>query len=83
MKIDSKYKTYSRGTYNKGVDVCPFCGNKMSGKIFENCIGIADDAYGEHVMIIVCNECFESFYFHCNKHGKNIFFNDKHEDEIL
>jgi hypothetical protein len=93
MKINPTYKTYSQGTYNKMVDVCPFCGNKMNGSIFENCKGISEDAYGEHVMIIECNECFEKFYFHCNKklydcfihtieNGKNIFFN-KHENEIL
>lgn len=94
MKIDIKYKTYSRGTYNRGVDICPYCGNKMSGIIFENCVGISDNAYGEHVMNIECNECFERFYFHCNKklydcfintieQGKNKFFKEHHEGEVI
>lgn len=91
MEIDKKYRTYIRGTYNNSVDICPNCGNKMFGTIFENSIGIATDAYGQYVMIIVCNECFEKFYFHCDitaykclvntiKQGKNLHFNIKHDE---
>lgn len=87
MEINPKYKTYIRGTYNKAVDVCPFCGNKMSSEIFENCIGVATDIFSQNVMVIECNECFEHFYFHFDvnsykclvsiiKEGKNNHFNN-------
>lgn len=91
MEIDIRYKTYIRGSYNKNIDVCPNCGNKMFGKIFENSIGIATDAFGQNVMIIECDECYEKFYFHFDKtlykclvntikEGKNIHFNIKHDE---
>lgn len=91
MHINPKYKTYISGIYNRSVDMCPHCGNKMTGIIYENCIGIATDAYGQNVMIIECNECFEKFYFHCDlgsykcfddtiKEGKNVYFKFKKDE---
>lgn len=85
MTINSRYKTYLTGYYNKSVDICPYCGNKMSSKIFENCIGFSTDAFSEPVMIVECNECFEKFYFHTDipsykcflsavNSGKNVYF---------
>lgn len=91
MEIDIKYRTYIKGTYNKSIDICPNCGNRMFGKLFENSIGIATDAFGQNIMIIECNECYEFFYSHCDvttykclvdtiKEGKNIHFKIKHDE---
>lgn len=63
MEIETKYKTHLTGVYNKAVDICPYCGNRMYGRLFENCKGFADSDYGQ-MMVVECDKCFESFYFH-------------------
>ena len=85
MTINSRFKTFLTGYYNKSVDICPYCGNKMGSRIFENCIGFSNDVYSEPVMIVECDKCFGKFYFHSDiptykcflstvDEGKNIFF---------
>lgn len=85
-EIDIKYKKNITGVYNKAVDVCPYCGNRMTGRLFDNCKGIASVNYGD-MMLIECDKCFETFYFHGDefyfyflqaiKEGTNKFFQEQ------
>lgn len=83
MEIDAKYKTHLVGVYNKAVDICPYCGNRMYDRLFENCKGFAESDYGL-MMVIECDKCFGNFYFHARdssihvidtiKDGANVHF---------
>lgn len=65
LKIDPKYRIDIQGVYNKGIDICPYCGNKywVFKELFNHCKGIASSDHGD-MLVIECDKCFETFYFH-------------------
>ena len=70
--VDSGHRILLKGTYNPSVYVCRNCGNNMLQTSLSNCVGFSA-VRNFTVIVIECDQCFKSFYYHASDDTYNQF----------